>query len=203
MLTGSKARFGTGGSLCRVGNYIVTECVNNGLCYENLVTNTTMLTLGKTCILAIGSNCRVDYLGVSQCRNRFLCYEHLLTYGAMLTLGKTCALTVGSNCRVDYLGMTKSGNSLLLLQDRVAIITFNSVGLACLLAGCRRAGDSLLIVPRGEYDFTLLLTAGAGTDSFTILGAGGVFYGGPFAEFVSVNKITARKNCDQSHNTQT
>ena len=84
---------------------------NSLLCYDNLIANTTMLTLGKT---RCGTGCinrRVDNLGMPLCRRKLS-----LTYGTNLCVKTICLITCS---------MTKCRNNLLcnLIVASVAMLS--------------------------------------------------------------------------------
>ena len=149
MLTGSKTRFGTGGSLSIINYNIVAECYNNILCNKHFVTNRAVLTFGETGICAIGINRSINYLSMTLCRSKFsitngtnLCVKTicLITCSmtkcrnnilcnlivasvAMLSLCQTVFCTGGSLSTISNNIMIECRNLLLLYKDFATIIT--------------------------------------------------------------------------------
>ena len=149
MLTGSKTRFGTGGSLSIINYNIVAECYNNILCNKHFVTNRAVLTFGETGICAIGINRSINYLSMTLCRSKFsitngtnLCVKTicLITCSmtkcrnnilcnlivasvAMLSLCQTVFCTGGSLSTISNNIMIECRNLLLLYKDFATILT--------------------------------------------------------------------------------
>ena len=140
MRTFGKACFGTGGSLCRVGGHIVTECFDFFLALDMIATRTILVCcvtwLGAGCGLAVyvnkimtkcldklnltyGTNLRIFTIcfcagSMSKFRNSLLCLDYLITNRAMLSFGKTGVFASRSNRRINYLGVTLGRNDFLL-----------------------------------------------------------------------------------------
>ena len=122
---------------------------NSLLCYDNLIANTTMLTLGKT---RCGTGCinrRVDNLGVSLGGSKLN-----LTYGTNLRIFAIC-LCAGS--------MTKCSNSLLInfIVASVAMLSLCQT-VFCTGGGLSTINNNIMIECRNLLllykDFSTILT---------------------------------------------
>ena len=120
MLTFSKTCCSTCSSYCRVNYLGVTECINNSLSNENLVTYGTVLTFSKTGCSTCSSYCRVNYLGMTECINNLLCNGCIVTSCTVRAFGKTGFGTSGINRRVNYDVVAESLN---------LIATFGSIAV--------------------------------------------------------------------------
>ena len=171
---GCVALIGTGGKSNRL--YVsVSIFGNDGLCYDNLVTNATVRALGKTCLGTGRSLCRVGYGGVSVCGKDGLCYESLATNAAVLTLGKTCFGTGRSLCRVGYGGVSVCGKDGLCyesLATNATVLTLGKTGFGtgrslrrvgyCGMTGSRYYGILIAVATRtGVSGITIILTGGS------------------------------------------
>jgi hypothetical protein len=120
-----KTGCGTGRCYCRIGYHIVTECVNNSLCYENLVTYRTMLTLGKTGRSTSGSYSLIDYLGVTECRNCYLLTA--LLFSAVTTVNYAI-VRAGRGTGSSYNVLTNCG-SVAMSIGRLACLSILIIAL--------------------------------------------------------------------------
>ena len=126
MLTCGKTRFGTGRSLALVNYCIVTESVNNRLCYDNLVTHRAMLTFGKTSVFAIGSNRCINNFGVTESGNCFLCDDSFAASLTFLAIGAACFCAGCSYALDDFLIVTHRWDFLSFLLAARAFANLNA-----------------------------------------------------------------------------
>ena len=136
-------------SCCAFG---VTECCNGILSNENLVTNGTLNTCGKTGFGTSGSNCINGSFGVAESGNLFLRLKSDATNGTLLTCGKTGFGTSGSNCINSYGIMNESRNECGFYGLNTANRTLLTCGVTVLFASSGNLGDIYLGVTESRIE---------------------------------------------------
>ena len=99
---------------------------NNVLLNSNCTTNGTVLTRGKTGVVAIGSYCCIDHFSVTCCRNFNLSNNSLTATIAVASLGKTGCCTCRSYCRIGYDSVTQRFAKLYSTNGTVTCLCTSS-----------------------------------------------------------------------------